>query len=91
MVCQDANFGLAKQLVGALHQKNIQRLTQTYVTLSLEDIAGAVKLGGAREAETHVLRMVRGTVIMMLMVVLISFWGQTHAARYSHEMEGSHA
>ncbi|GFQ01195.1 cop9 signalosome complex subunit 3 [Phtheirospermum japonicum] len=35
------------------------RLTQTYVTLSLQDIANTIQLNGPNEAEMHVLRMVQ--------------------------------
>ncbi|KAI9003368.1 hypothetical protein DFJ74DRAFT_626169 [Hyaloraphidium curvatum] len=36
---KDRNDGLAKQLVDALWRRNVAKLTQTYVTLSLDDIA----------------------------------------------------
>ena len=40
-------------------KRNVQRLTQTYLTLSLTDIAAAVHLqGGAAEAERIVVRMI---------------------------------
>ncbi|GBG42279.1 hypothetical protein CBR_g75710, partial [Chara braunii] len=54
----DRNLGLAKQVVASLYKRNIQRLTQTYLTLSLQDIADTVKLEGPRDAEMHVLRMI---------------------------------
>lgn len=54
----DHNLGLTKQVVASLYKRNIQRLTQTYLTLSLADIAEAVKLPGPHEAELHVLRMI---------------------------------
>lgn len=41
-----------------MYKRNIQRLTQTYLTLSLEDIANTVHLNSAKEAELHVLQMV---------------------------------
>jgi COP9 signalosome complex subunit 3 len=56
---QDTNLGLVKQLIPSLYKRNIQRLTQTYLTLSLKDIAEAVELEGPKEAELHVLQMVR--------------------------------
>lgn len=34
----------------------IQKLTQTYLTLSLTDIAAQVGLGSAAEAEQHILQ-----------------------------------
>lgn len=41
-----------------MYKRNIQRLTQTYLTLSLQDIANTVQLNSAKEAEMHVLQMV---------------------------------
>jgi COP9 signalosome complex subunit 3 len=55
---KDQNFGLAKQIVKALVRRNIQRLTNTYVTLALGDIASRAKLQSAAEAEEYVLRMI---------------------------------
>jgi len=55
---QDNNLGLVKQVLSSLYKRNIQRLTQTYLTLSLQDIASTVQLNNAKDAEMHVLRMV---------------------------------
>lgn len=56
---QDNNLGLVKQVVSSMYKRNIQRLTQTYLTLSLQDIANTVQLNSAKEAaEMHVLQMV---------------------------------
>ncbi|XP_022922816.1 COP9 signalosome complex subunit 3 isoform X2 [Cucurbita moschata] len=55
----DNNLGLVKQAVSSLYKRNIQRLTQTYLTLSLQDIANSVKLNSPKEAEMHVLRMIQ--------------------------------
>jgi COP9 signalosome complex subunit 3 len=55
---QDNNLGLAKQALASLYKRNIQRLTQTYLTLSLQDIADTVRLNGPKEAELHILQMV---------------------------------
>ncbi|VAI76278.1 unnamed protein product [Triticum turgidum subsp. durum] len=54
----DNNFGLVKQVLSSMYKRNIQRLTQTYLTLSLEDIASSVQLNTPKEAEMHVLRMI---------------------------------
>ncbi|XP_022683563.1 COP9 signalosome complex subunit 3 isoform X1 [Setaria italica] len=54
----DNNLGLAKQVLSSMYKRNIQRLTQTYLTLSLEDIARSVQLDTPRDAEMHVLRMI---------------------------------
>jgi len=55
---KDGNFGLVKQSIQSLHYNNIKRLTQTYLTLSLQDIAVSVKLPNPAEAERAVLKMI---------------------------------
>jgi len=55
---KDKNFGLVKQGIQSLYRKNIQRLTQTYLTFSLKDIASSVKLSSIPEAEKQVLKMI---------------------------------
>ncbi|KAG4125231.1 hypothetical protein ERO13_D10G084700v2 [Gossypium hirsutum] len=62
-LCQDNNLGLVKQVVSSLYKQNIQRLTQTYLTLSLQDIANTVQLSSVREAEMHVLQMIQDVEI----------------------------
>ncbi len=51
-------MGLVKQCLSALHKKNIQRLTKTFITLSLTDMASKVQLPNAKDAEKHILNMV---------------------------------
>lgn len=41
-----------------MYKKNIQRLTKTFLTLSLSDVASRVQLSGPAQAETYVLNMV---------------------------------
>ncbi|TRY64551.1 hypothetical protein DNTS_008226 [Danionella cerebrum] len=55
---RDANTGLVKQCVSSLYKKNIQRLTKTFLTLSLQDMASRVQLSGPQEAEKYVLYMI---------------------------------
>ncbi|PSR87499.1 COP9 signalosome complex subunit 3 like [Actinidia chinensis var. chinensis] len=55
----DRNLGLVKQVVSSMYKRNIQRLTQTYLTLSLQDIANTVQLNSPKEAEMHVLQMIQ--------------------------------
>ncbi|WCJ27498.1 COP9 signalosome complex subunit 3 [Euphorbia peplus] len=55
----DSNLGLVEQVVSSMYKRNIQRLTQTYLTLSLQDIADRVKLNSPKEAEMHVLQMIQ--------------------------------
>ncbi|KAF6258354.1 hypothetical protein COO60DRAFT_1701346 [Scenedesmus sp. NREL 46B-D3] len=54
----DRNVGLVKQVLASLPVRTIQRLTQTYLTLSLADIARVAGLAGPPEAEAVILRMV---------------------------------
>lgn len=54
----DNNMGLVKQVLSSMYKRNIQTLTQTYLTLSLEDIANTVQLFNPKEAEMHVLQMI---------------------------------
>lgn len=61
---RDSNYGLAKQVLAAVYSRNIQRLTQTFVTLSLEDIAQQVKLRDATQAKKHVLEMIERNMIV---------------------------
>lgn len=56
---QDKNFGLVKQLQQSFYKKNIQKLTKTFITLSLADMATKVKLPSAKEAETYMLNMIK--------------------------------
>lgn len=55
----DNNLGLAKQVIESLYKRNIQRLTQTYLTLSLQDIADTVQLDGQKDAELRILQMIK--------------------------------
>jgi hypothetical protein len=41
----DRNLGLIKQIIKSLIKKQISKLTQTYITYSLADIAAQVNLG----------------------------------------------
>jgi len=61
---RDNNYGLAKQVLEAVYSRNIQRLTQTFVTLSLGDIGEQVKLGDAAQAKKRVLDMIEGNMIV---------------------------
>ncbi|URD91285.1 COP9 signalosome complex subunit, partial [Musa troglodytarum] len=55
----DSNVGLVKQVLSSLYKRNIQRLTQTYLTLSLQDVANAAQLKTPNDAEMHVLQMIQ--------------------------------
>lgn len=53
---QDGNMGLVKLVLAGRTKRAIQKLTQTFLTLSLADIAQQVGLQSAAEAEGHILR-----------------------------------
>ncbi|CAH1155598.1 unnamed protein product [Phaedon cochleariae] len=55
---RDHNIGLVKQVSSVLYKKNIQRLTKTFLTLSLSDVASRVGLASPAEAECHILQMI---------------------------------
>jgi len=55
---KDKNLGLVKQCIQSLYRRNIQRHTQTYLTLSLQDIGTSVRLPSAKEAEKQIIRMI---------------------------------
>jgi len=60
---KDSNFGFVKQVASSLYRRNIQRLTKTYITLSVEDIAKTVKLHSRDAAEQEVLNCIeRGEI-----------------------------
>lgn len=42
-----------------MYKKNIQRLTKTFITLSLVDVANKVHLSGPNEAEKYILDMIK--------------------------------
>jgi len=55
---EDKNMGIINQCIEALSRRNIQKLTATYLTLSLDAVAKHINLAGAREAELILLRMI---------------------------------
>nr|CAG4643898.1 EOG090X04TU [Lepidurus arcticus] len=58
MINRDHNMGLVKQVQASLYKKTIQRLTQTFLTLSLADMAHRVQLPNVQAAEKLVLDMI---------------------------------
>ncbi|XP_014228372.1 COP9 signalosome complex subunit 3 [Trichogramma pretiosum] len=60
---RDKNLGLANQVLNSLYKKNIQRLTNTFLTLSLTDVAARVKLSNIAEAEKYILNMIEDAEI----------------------------
>lgn len=55
---RDNNEGLVKQVIQSQHKKNIQRLTKTFLTLSISDVASRVFITDSAEAEDRVVNMV---------------------------------
>ena len=55
---RDKNLGLAKQVLASLYKKNIQRLTKTFLTLSVVDVVNRAKLSGVEQAEAYIVDMV---------------------------------
>jgi len=55
---KDHTLGLVKQAVQGLVRRNIARLTSTYLTLSLKDIAESASMKGHQDPEAIVLSMI---------------------------------
>ncbi|CAG9804610.1 unnamed protein product [Chironomus riparius] len=56
---RDNNLGLVKQVLSTLYKKKIQRLTKTFLTLSLSDVASRASLSSPAEAEKYILNMIK--------------------------------
>ncbi|CRL02159.1 CLUMA_CG015097, isoform A [Clunio marinus] len=56
---RDNNMGLVKQVLATLYKKKIQRLTKTFLTLSLSDVASRACLSTPMEAEKYILNMIK--------------------------------
>ncbi|XP_011562449.2 COP9 signalosome complex subunit 3 [Plutella xylostella] len=64
---RDRNMGLVNQVLSSMYKKNIQRLTRTFLTLSLADVAARVQLPGPKQAETYILNMIEeGEIYAMI-------------------------
>ncbi len=55
---EDDNVGLVHQVLVAKQKASIKRLTKTFLTLSLEDVAAKVGLQSPKEAEKQLLIMI---------------------------------
>jgi len=60
---RDGNLGLVKQLVVRQYKQNIQKLTRTFLTLSMTDVAARVKLDEEATAEKYLLDMIEDSDI----------------------------
>ena len=56
---RDGNSGLVKQVKQAFVKNSIQKLTKTFITLSLSDMASKVKLGSASQAQDYMQNMIK--------------------------------
>ncbi|XP_013185554.1 COP9 signalosome complex subunit 3 [Amyelois transitella] len=64
---RDKNMGLVNQVLSSMYKKNIQRLTKTFLTLSLSDVASRVQLSGPAQAESYILNMIEeGEIYAMI-------------------------
>lgn len=71
---RDNNMGLVKQVLATLYKKKIQRLTKTFLTLSLSDVASRASLSGPAEAEKYILNMVMKIFNPWIIVFITSFF-----------------
>ena len=62
-------MGLVQLVLASLTTRSIQRLTQTYLTLSLADIASRVGLASPEQAEMRLIRMVQVCVCVFVYVL----------------------
>lgn len=71
----DGNLGLVKLVVAAASKRAIQRLTQTYLTLSLAEVAAQVGLPSAQAAEAQVLAMIEAGEVHAQVSGVDAVWG----------------
>ena len=57
--CKGANLGLAKQCVTAWKERKVLALTNTFLTLSLDEIGGKVDVLNQNALESLLIKMVR--------------------------------
>ena len=55
---EDGNYGLVKLCIVSMYKRNIQKLTKTFITLSLADITSTVKLENTSQTEKFITEMV---------------------------------
>ena len=59
----DGNMGLVKQCIVSMTKREIQKLTKTFLTLSLADITSTVKLESCQQTENYLLQMIQDSQI----------------------------
>ena len=76
----DKNLGLVKQVAASMQKRNIQKLTKTFMTLSLSDVASRTYSEGPDQAELHLRRMIEDNEILAYIDQLsemVSFYDDT--------------
>jgi COP9 signalosome complex subunit 3 len=64
---KDNNMGLVKQCIESLSRSNIRKLTNTYISMSLAQLASLAKLESAAVAEGHLTAMIaEGTLFAVI-------------------------
>ncbi len=71
-------MGLAKQVLASLYKRNIHRLTKTFLTLSLVDVANRAKLEGVEQAESYIIDMVCYNFLKFFVKISNSFTNISH-------------
>ena len=83
-LARDNNWGLAKQVQQSLYKKIIQRLTQTFLTLSLNDMALRVQLPSVAEAEKLVLSMVFVDLSFIVIILFMCHYYDDFVGNHCH-------
>ena len=63
-------MGLINRLRDAVYRHSMQRLTQTFMTLSLADVSSRVSLNSAHEAEVYIRNMVCTSIYKLVFVMM---------------------
>lgn len=58
LLTRDQNYGLANQVLDSINKRNIQKLTNTFITLSLADVASRCNLSSSAHAEKYLVSMI---------------------------------
>ena len=78
----DTNLGLVKQVTQSLYKVKIQKLTKTFMTLSLDDMAIKVGLANAQEAEKLILQMVCLVFCLLILFKIFHLYNRSKMKKY---------
>lgn len=67
-------MGLVKLALAARTKRAIQKLTQTYLTLSLADITAQTGLPSAADAEAHILQCATSCMVAAMHHAFLTLW-----------------